>query len=55
MAASSKRKLADCKSPAVTAYHPTKGNRRVSFRRIAAQGRIPHAILTFSQLGYAVR
>lgn len=55
MAASSKRAPSRCKAPGVVAVHPTKGKRRVSFRRIAAQGRIARFVDIWSRLGAAVR
>lgn len=53
--AASKRRLKDCAAPAVTADHPTKGNRRISLRRVMAQGRMPHMVAIWSKLGAAVR
>lgn len=55
MAASSIRKPSRCKAPAALAYHPTKGRRRVSLKRIAAQGRMPRMVSIWSKLGASVR
>lgn len=55
MAASAKRALSRCKAPAVIAVHPTKGKRRISLRRVAAQGRIAAFVDIWSRLGASVR
>lgn len=54
MASSSKRPLRRTNGYASVAYHPTKGFRRISFRRVVAQGRMPHMIATWAKLGAAV-
>lgn len=55
MAKSSKRRLADTDAFAVGSYHPTKGHRRTSLKRIVAQYRISRMIRTWSLLGAAAR
>lgn len=54
MATSSKRALRRTDGNAVSVYHPTKGYRRVSLKRLAAQAKMGRAIQTWSLIGAAL-